>query len=110
MVFTKRIIHCCSNLILRGKGYSRRYLKETIQFNSIALASLSENYTQILALLASGDIDQEWFDEYDEKHYSLENKLIRYNSALIKKLKAKEEWQSDYRISSIVASYDSAEQ
>lgn len=26
-----------------AEGYSRRYMKETIQFNSIALASLSEN-------------------------------------------------------------------
>ena len=59
-----------------AEGYARRYLKENIQFNNIALSSLAENYSQIFGLFSSGDIDREWFDEYDAKHYSLENKLI----------------------------------
>ena len=79
-----------------AEGYSRRYLKETIQFNNIALASLAENYSQNFALLVSEDIDRVWFDEYDSKHYSLENKLINFNKAQIKQLKNKQEWRDDY--------------
>ena len=53
---------CPSNI---AEGYGRRGLKESIQFNNIALSSLAENYTQIFALLATDDIDREWFDKYD---------------------------------------------
>jgi len=30
-----------------SEGYCRRYLKENIQFNTVALSSLGENYSQI---------------------------------------------------------------
>jgi four helix bundle protein len=66
---------CHSNI---AEGYSRRGLKENIQFNNIALASLAENYSQVFALHKGRDIDSEWFDEYDKQHYKLENKLITY--------------------------------
>jgi len=79
-----------------AEGYARRYLKENIQFNNIALASLAENYSQIFALLESNIIDREWFDLYDSKHYSLENKLIKFNKSQIQKLKNKGEWFDDY--------------
>lgn len=88
-----------------AEGYSRRHLKETIQFNSIALSSLSENYTQIIAFVASDDIETEWFEKYDKAHYSLENKLINYNKSILKKLIGKEEWNTDYRISEMVEAY-----
>ncbi|MBU1678215.1 MAG: four helix bundle protein [Bacteroidetes bacterium] len=45
---------CPSNI---AEGYCRRGIKESIQFNTIALASLGENYTQILALHEGNDID-----------------------------------------------------
>jgi len=64
---------CHSNI---AEGYSRRSLKEYIQFINISLSSLAENYSQIFALHSGGDIDRIWFDEYDKKHYSLENKLV----------------------------------
>jgi len=89
-----------------AKGYSRRYLKETIQFNNIALASLAENYSQNFALLVSEDIDREWLDEYDSKHYSLENKLINYNKSQIIQLKEKTNWRNDYVVREIVEKYD----
>jgi len=78
-----------------AEGYSRRHLKENIQFNSIALASLGENYSQIFALLNSEDIEKEWFDEYDKLHYSLENKLINLNKSLLNKTDSNE-WNKDY--------------
>ena len=41
-----------------SEGYSRRYLKEYIQHINYALASLSENYTQLLILANSDDIEK----------------------------------------------------
>ena len=78
-----------------AEGHCRRHLKENIQFNSIALSSLGENYSQIFALLNSEDIDREWFDDYDQLHYSLENKLINFNKSFIKKLN-NDDWKKDY--------------
>lgn len=56
-----------------AEGYCRRHLKETIQFNNIALALLGENYSQMLAIFEADCISKEIFDEFDSKHYSLEN-------------------------------------
>lgn len=87
-----------------AEGYGRRSLKENIQFINIALSSLAENYSQIFALLFSNDIEREWFDEYDKKHYSLENKLIQFNKTMISKLD-KNEWNNDYIIRELVEKY-----
>lgn len=97
------ILSCSSNI---AEGYGRRYLKVNIQFNNIALASLAENYSQIYALLLGNDIPKEWFDEYDSKHYKLENKLINFNKAQIKQLKEKTDWHTDYIIKEIVEKYE----
>lgn len=97
------IYSCHSNI---AEGYGRRYLKESIQFNNIALASLAENYSQIFALYSAGDIEKDWFDKYDKLHYSLENKLINYNKSQIKQLKDKIDWKSDYIVKEIVEKYD----
>ncbi len=78
-----------------AEGHCRRHLKENIQFNTIALSSLGENFSQIFALLNSEDINKEWFDEYDQLHYSLENKLINLIKSFIKKLN-NGEWNKDY--------------
>ncbi|MCF8296116.1 MAG: four helix bundle protein [Melioribacteraceae bacterium] len=94
---------CPSNI---AEGYGRRGLKESIQFNNVALASLAENYTQIFALLEGDDIDRKWFDEYDAIHYKLENKLINYNKSQIKQLKENVDWKNDYVIRDIVEKYD----
>jgi hypothetical protein len=83
----------------------RRFLKENIQYNSFALASLGKNYSQFFALLKSEDIDNKWFEVYDTKHYSLENKLINLNKSLIQKLKSDEEWQNDYIIREMIENY-----
>ncbi len=87
-----------------AEGYSRRSLKENIQYVNIALASLAENYSQIFALHVSDDIDREWFDEYDKKHYSLENKLIQFNKSMIAKLD-QNEWKNDYVIRELIERY-----
>ena len=79
-----------------AEGYARRSLRDHINFNNYSLGSLGENYSQIIALLEANRIDKEWVDEYDNKHYSLENKLIAYNKALLNKLKEKGKWNDDY--------------
>jgi four helix bundle protein len=88
-----------------AEGHCRRSIKENIQFVNIALSSLAENYSQIFALLSSSDIEREWFDEYDKKHYSLENKLIQFNKKMITKLD-KNEWNNDYIIRELIEKYD----
>jgi len=80
------ILSVSSNI---AEGYCRRYIRENIQYNNIALASLGENYSQIYALYHSVLIEEIWFNEYDTAHYSLENKLIRYNKSQIKIMKDK---------------------
>jgi len=88
-----------------AEGYSRRSLKENIQFVNISLASLAENYSQIFALVNSGEIDRGWFDEYDKKHYSLENKLIQMNKTMITKIDRKD-WNNDYILRELIEKYD----
>ena len=95
------ILSCPSNI---AEGYSRRSLKEYIQYVNIALASLSENFTQIFALLSSSDIDREWYDEYDKKHYSLENKLVKMNKTMLTKI-SQNEWKSDYILRELMEKY-----
>lgn len=89
-----------------AEGYCRRSIKENIQFLSVALASLGENYSQIFALTNSGDLKASWFNEYDSKHYSLENKLIKLNRTYISKLKDKDDWKNDYILREEIESYD----
>jgi len=89
-----------------SEGYCRRSIKENIQFLSVALASLGENYSQIVALTNSDDIDLLWFDEYDVKHYSLENKLIRLNRTHISKLKENDKWKNDYILKEQIETYE----
>ena len=94
---------CHSNI---AEGYSRRSLKEYIQFVNISLSSLAENYSQIFALHSAGDIDREWFDEYDKKHYSLENKLVQMNKVMIAKVD-QNVWKNDYILREIIEKYES---
>ena len=89
-----------------AEGYGRRYLKESIQMNSIALASMAENYSQVYALLKAEIVDQSWFDEYDAIHYSLENKLINYNKSQVRQLKEKSDWENDYILKEMLEAYE----
>lgn len=96
------ILSVSSNI---AEGNGRRHLKENIQYNNIALASLAENYSQIYALFHSNIVIEEWFNIYDAKHYSLENKLINYNRSQINMIKNKDEWKNDYIVRELIESY-----
>ena len=89
-----------------AEGYCRRYLKENIQFNSIALASLGENYSQVFALFNAEDIDEEWFNKYDQIHYSIENKLIKLNKTSIENLSKNYDWKNDYLLKEDIEVYN----
>ena len=89
-----------------AEGYCRRYLKENIQFNTIALSSLGENYSQIFSLFNSDEIDEEWFNDYDKIHYSLENKLIKLNKTSIENLKTNYDWKNDYQVRELIEQYN----
>jgi len=89
-----------------SEGYCRRSLKEYIQFITYALSSLGENYSQIFALFRANIIEEEWFVKYDEMHYSLENKLIKFNKNNITKLQEKSDWHNDYQVREIIEQYN----
>lgn len=97
------ILSVSSNI---SEGYCRRSLKEYIQFISYSLSSMGENYSQITALFVANVIDEEWYKEYDDKHYKLENKLINFNRSNILKLKENSDWQNDYQIRELIAQYN----
>ena len=60
-------------------------------------------------LLCSGLIDKKWFDDYDNRFYSLENKLIQFNKAMIRKIH-KEVRNSNYILRETIEKYNSTEQ
>ncbi len=81
-----------------AEGYCRKSIKEYIQFVNVALGSAGENYSQMYALLKSGEISQTTFDEFDGRHYSVETKLINLAKSLARKMKTGQDWNSDYKV------------
>jgi four helix bundle protein len=68
-----------------AEGYSRRSIKEYIQFLYIALASMSETFTRSIGLMEAGLVTEKQFREIDALHYEIENKLIKLVESLEKK-------------------------
>ncbi len=68
-----------------AEGYSRRSIKEYIQFLYIALASMSETLTRAVGLTEMGLMAEKQFETIDVLHYEIENKLIRLIESLEKK-------------------------
>jgi len=81
-----------------AEGYCRRSIKEYVQFVNVGLGSCGENYSQMYALLQSGEISHRVFDEFDEKHHRVENRLMNLAKALSKKIKTGQDWDSDYKV------------
>ncbi len=69
------------------EGYCRKSIKEYLNFLNIALGSCGELYTSMFSFNESKQISQETFDEFDKKHYSVENKLINLIASLQRKMK-----------------------
>ena len=77
-----------------AEGYCRRSLKEYLNFLNIALASAGEVYSRCYACYRAGQLSEITFDAIDERHYAMENALLRQ----IESLQAKQqtgEWDDN---------------
>jgi len=70
-----------------AEGYCRKSIKEYIRFLDIALGSSGEVMTRLIGLKSVNKISPKFFEEFDNLHYEVENKLI----ALKKSLQMKQE-------------------
>ena len=77
-----------------AEGYCRRSLKEYLYFLNVALASAGEVYSRCYACFRAGQFSAETFDAIDEKHYAMENALIRQIETLQAK-QQKGEWDDN---------------
>lgn len=68
-----------------SEGYSRRSINEYLQFLYISLASLSEMMSRLIGLKITEQITIEKFNEIDQIHYEVENKLLRLVESLERK-------------------------
>lgn len=68
-----------------AEGYSRRSVKEYLQFLYISLGSLSETLTCLIGLKTTNKISEDEFHRIDALHYEIENKLLRLVESLQKK-------------------------
>lgn len=68
-----------------AEGYGRRSINEYIQFLYISISSLGETLTRLLGLKITTQISDERFQQIDELHFEVENKLLRLIESLEKK-------------------------
>jgi four helix bundle protein len=70
-----------------AEGYCRRSLKEYLNFLNIALASCGEFHSCCESFNQARQITQKQYEQLDQMHYMVENKLIQLIKALQKKQK-----------------------
>ncbi len=78
-----------------AEGYSRKNLKEYLNFLNIALGSCGELFSGMISLREIKMLDNNSFDKLDELHYKVENELI----GLIKSLQQKQkdgDWEDSF--------------
>ena len=78
-----------------AEGYCRRSAKEYLNFLNIGLASCGELSSSIICFNKAGYLGDEVFEEFDKKHYKLENGLIKLAASLQNKIKQKD-WDDSY--------------
>jgi four helix bundle protein len=79
----------CSQSISRNiaEGYSRRGLKEYLNFLNIALGSCGEYSSCLFSFLKANQITNEQYEQLDSLHFKIENELIQLIKSLQKKQK-----------------------
>lgn len=87
----KTIANCidASHSISRNiaEGYSRKSIKEYLNFLNIALGSSGEYHSCIFSFHKANQITNEEFEQLDKLHYKTENELIKLIKSLQKKMK-----------------------
>ena len=68
-----------------AEGYCRRTVNEYLLFLNVALGSAGELMSRVIGLKEARVIDLHEFEEFDKKHYEVENKLLN----LVKAVQAK---------------------
>ena len=79
----------CSHSINRNiaEGYSRRSIKEYLNFLNIALGSCGEYHSCIFTFFKANQITKAEYEQLDELHYKTENELIQLIKSLQRKSK-----------------------
>jgi four helix bundle protein len=70
-----------------AEGYSRRSIKEYLNFLNIALGSSGEYHSCIVSFHKANQISVEDYEKLDELHYKTENELLMLIKSLQKKMK-----------------------
>ena len=70
-----------------AEGYSRKSIKEYLNFLNIALGSSGEYHSCIYSFLKADQITNEEFETLDKQHYKTENELIQLIASLQRKTK-----------------------
>jgi four helix bundle protein len=87
----------CSHSINRNiaEGYSRRTIKEYLNFLNISLGSSGEYYSCIVSFHKANQISDEEFEQLDSLHYKTENELIQLIKSLQTKMK-EGNWDAEF--------------
>ena len=88
----------CSQSISRNiaEGYSRKSIKEYLNFLNIALGSSGEFHSCIFSFNKANQLTKEEYEQLDELHYKTENELIQLIKSLQKKMK-EGNWEDAFR-------------
>jgi four helix bundle protein len=78
-----------------AEGFCRRSAKEYLNFLNIALASCGELNSSVISFNKAGFITDEIFEEFDIRHFKLENGMIKLAASLQAKIKNKD-WDDSY--------------
>ncbi len=68
-----------------AEGYSRRSIKEYLNFLNYSLGSCGELFTSFYSFKVAGQITEAEFEEFDKLHFKTENQLIKLIESLQKK-------------------------
>jgi len=84
-----------------AEGYGRRSINEYLYFLNIALGSSAELLTRIIGLKEIDLIIETDYENFDSKHYEVENKLLALIKSLQKKKQSKD-WDNQIHEQKIV--------
>jgi len=78
-----------------AEGYSRRSIKEYLNYLNIALGSCGEFHSCYFSFYKAEQITKEQFEKIDQLHYKIENELIQLIKSLRKKMD-ENDWKDSF--------------